>query len=58
MRIITSVFGYRELPGGARQPKKQLELPSERLPEISAFESGRVDADGTLPLSVGGYKIQ
>lgn len=58
-----STFGFddRELPAGARQRRRCLELAPERLSKI--FRRGvlhqlgrRVDTDGTLPLQREGYK--
>lgn len=47
---------FRELLGGVKQWKRELELTSERLSEIFDRKK-RVGADGVRPLQRGRYKI-
>ena len=49
-------MAFRELLAGVKQRKRELELTSKRLSQISAKE--RVDADGARPLQRGGYKVR
>ena len=55
MRSSTIPLAFRELLAGVKQRKRELELTSKRLSQISAKE--RVDADGARPLQRGGYKV-
>lgn len=51
-RKSTDGTEYREPLDGVKRKKEHLELASEQLPE----RMNQVSADGSLPLSQGGYK--
>lgn len=51
-RKSTDETEYREPLDGVKRQKEHLELASEQLPE----RRNQVSADGSLPLSQGGYK--